>query len=90
MAVDFANREEAEFLEEALKGVLENPCKNKKIVLCFLDDNGDVEFSYRKCSYADLQHIGQEMINEGMLQLIAAEHNKIKRLIEEDESTDDN
>lgn len=52
-----------EFLEAALKDALEsNP---QKIVVAFLSDDG-VTVSYHKCNYADLQRIGQEVMNEGM------------------------
>jgi len=76
-----------EFLEEALKDTLEkNP---KKVVVAYLDDDNGVTFSYHQCSYADLQHIGQEMINEGTLRLIAYNEDRIKELQEEMEEEDD-
>lgn len=76
------NRPLMEFLEAALKDTLEN--NPKKVVVAYLDDNGDVTISYHQCNYADLQHIGQEVLNEGIMVLIAKNKDRLKELQNED------
>ena len=71
-----------EFLEATLKDTLEN--SPKKVVVAYLDDDNDVTFSYHQCSYTDLQHIGQEMINEGTLRLVANSEDRLQELKDED------
>lgn len=76
-----------EFLEAALKDTLEN--NPKKVVVAYLDDDNSVTFSYHQCSYADLQHIGQEMMNEGTLRLIANSEDRLQELKDEEEDDDE-
>ncbi len=72
-----------EFLEAALRDTLEqNP---QKIVVAYLNADDGVTFSYHQCSYADLQHIGQEIMNEGTLRLIANSEERLQELKDEDE-----
>lgn len=78
-----ANHRLMEFLEAAVRCTIEkNP---EKVVFAYLNGDGSVGFSYYGCTYAELQNIGQELINEGMLRLIAASENKIKRLKDEEQ-----
>lgn len=78
-----SNRPILEFLEAALKDTLEhNP---KRVVVAYLDEDNEVTFSYHQCSYADLQHIGQEMINEGTMRLIANSEERMQELKDEEE-----
>lgn len=80
-----ADLELMNFLEAALKDTMNhNP---EKVIVAYLDSNDAVTFSYNQCNYRDLQHIGQEMINEGMLRLIAESEDHIEELrneLEED------
>lgn len=72
-----------EFLEAALKDSMEH--KPKRVVVAYLDEDNEVTFSYHQCSYADLQHIGQEMINEGTMRLIANSEERMQELKDEEE-----
>lgn len=76
------NRSLMEFLEAVLKDTLES--SPKEVVVAYLDDNGDVKIAYHKCNYADLQHIGQEILNEGIMRLIAKNEDRMQELRDED------
>lgn len=76
-----------EFLEAALKDTLEN--NPKKVVVAYLDDDNSVTISYHQCSYADLQHIGQEMMNEGTLRLIANSEDRLQELKDEEDGDEE-
>ncbi len=73
-----------EFLEFKVKDILEQ--KPKKIAIAYLSEDNTITLSYRQCTYVDLQRIGQEMINEGTLHLIAGSKNRIESLIDEYDS----
>lgn len=65
------------FLEDSLREIIE--CNQRKVVVAYLDSNDAVHFGYYECNHFDLQRIGQEMINEGMLRLIAGSEDRIEK-----------
>lgn len=77
------DQEQLEFLESAVRDFMEQEKMPKRIVLAYMDEDNSVTFSYHQCNYSDLQRIGQEMINESILRLVAGNKDRIKE-IEED------
>ncbi len=73
-----SNRQLMEFLEAAVGDVMKKD--PKKIVVAYLDDEDATAINYYRCTYADLQHIGQELINEGTIRLVAANEDRIREL----------
>lgn len=71
------------FLEDSLKDAIEN--NPKKVIVAYLDKDDAVVFSYNQCNYRDLQHIGQELINEGTLRLISESEDRIEEFKNEPE-----
>lgn len=80
--------EQQEFLEKALQHMVNRSPIPHKIVVAWIDQNDGVGFSYLNCNYSDLQHIGQEMINEGTMRLIAQNRPRMEELEAETESED--
>lgn len=70
------------FLEAALKSLFEDKEQPCKVVLAYITKEG-VNMSYKNCSYMDLQYIGQELINHGLLRFIAYNDDKMQRFREE-------
>lgn len=83
------NTELNKFLEEALELVIKE--QPSKLVIARLDSNNAISFSYYNCGYVDLQRAGQEMINEGLMRLLAASEFHMQQLkdeLEEDTNED--
>lgn len=72
------DQEQLEFLEYAVRDLMEQEKIPKRIVIAYMNEDDSVTFSYHKCNYSHLQKIGQEMINEGTLQLVAENKDRIK------------
>ena len=77
--------ENTQFLEEALRELMENPDQPRKIALAYINNEG-VNLSYKSCTYADLQQIGQELINEGTLRLVALNEERMQQIRDEAEA----
>lgn len=83
--------ENTRFLEAALRELMENPDRPRKIALVYINSEG-VNISYKSCTYADLQQMGQELINEGTLRLVALNKEKMQQIRDEaeaEENSDD-
>lgn len=80
--------DQQEFLEKALQHMVDRSPIPERIVIAWLDETFSVGFSYLNCNYADLQHIGQEMINKGTMRLIAQNRPRMEELEAETESDD--
>ena len=83
----FEDIELAEFLEGSVKRILENT--PKKVIVAYIDSDNVVTFTYKHCNYADLQHVGQELINEGIMNLVALNRDHLEQLEAEAEEDSD-
>ena len=83
----FEDQDLVEFLERSVKRILEN--SPKKVITAYIDSNNGVTFTYKHCTYADLQHVGQELINEGIMNLVAQNKDHLEELEAEAESDDE-
>lgn len=79
--------ENNEFLEAVLRELMENPDQPRKIAVLYINGEG-VNIRYKSCNYVDLQQMGQELINEGTLRLIALNEDKMQRIRDEAEESD--
>lgn len=79
--------ENTRFLEGALRDLLENPDQPRKIALAYINSEG-VNLSYKSCTYSDLQQIGQELINEGMMRLGTLNEDRMQQIRDEAEAED--
>lgn len=82
------NSETTQFLEAVLRTLLGGEVQTRKIVLAYIDNDFKVGISYLNCNYAELQQVGQELINEGMIRLIALEDERIQKIRDEKNEDD--
>ena len=83
----FEDQELTEFLERSVKRILEQA--PKKVITAYIDSDNAVTFTYKHCNYADLQHVGQELINEGIINLVALNRDHIEQIEAEAESDEE-
>lgn len=81
------HNENTQFLEAALRDLMENPNQPRKIALVYINSEG-VNLSYKSCTYSDLQQMGLELIDEGMMRLIALNEERMQRIRDEAEADD--
>lgn len=81
----FESNENTQFLEAALRELMQNPDQPRKIALVYINSEG-VNLSYKSCTYSDLQYMGQELVNEGTLKLVALSEDRLQKLRDEAEA----